>query len=569
MDFRRTLLWMIFLFSLVMLWDGWNKHLGKPTLFGGPAATKPQSPTGARGPDLSVPTGQGLPDSPSNTASPSGTSVPAAIQPAAAARAETIRVKTDLARIDFSTEGAQVTRFELIEHRDQVDRENGMVLLDDEPGKRVYLAQTGLAGAPAGTSWPTHRTMFRRVDGPLEMADGAQTLDVAFEAESGGVKLRKVFTFTRGRYDVAVRHEIENLGAAPIAPRLYLQITRDGTAPAGETRFMTVYTGPALYTAAGKYRKVSFSDVDKGAADFNGEANEGWIAMIQHYFVTAWIPENGVARRNEALKNDGLYVIRTIEATPPIAPGGSNTVAATLYVGPQNQKELAALSQDLDLVVDYGHLKILAQPIFLLLQWWHSVVGNWGWAVVMLTVTIKAIFYPLSAASYKSMAKMRAVAPRLKRLQEQYKDDRQKLNLAMMEMYKTEKINPLGGCLPMVIQIPVFISLYWVVLAAVEMRGSPWIGWIHDLTSPDPFYILPAIMIATQFLQFKLSPTPADPVQARVMMFMPLVFGGMMVFFPAALVLYWVTNNCLSIAQQWQITRMIEGKPLFRRAPKD
>ncbi|CAN5271475.1 membrane protein insertase YidC [soil metagenome] len=560
MDFRRTILWMIFGFSLVMLYDGYNRHLGKASMFGGPAPTQtagtPGTPT--RVADPLIPG-----DSPSTRPAASSTAPVPASTPAAAAASQRIGIRTDNAAIDFDTEGAQIVRLELLEHRDQNDNKANVVLLDNEPGKRVYLAQTGLAGEGV----PNHRTPFVRVAGPTEMAADAATLDVAFEATTGTVKLRKIFTFTRGRYDIGVRHEIFNEGTAPISPTLYLQLTRDSSAPAGESRFMSVYTGAAFYTDAKKFNKISFSDIQKQKLDdLKGTFNDGWIAIIQHYFASAWIPSGSNPRTFEASSSGDLNAIRVREPLDAIAPGASVTVNSILYVGPEDTTTLAALAPGLELAVDYGHLTIIAKPLFWLLQWWHSVSGNWGWAVILLTITIKAFFYPLSAASYKSMAKMRGVAPRLKKLQEQYKDDRQKLNLAMMELYKTEKINPVGGCLPMVIQIPVFIALYSTVLATVEMRGAPWLGWIHDLTAPDPFFILPAIMIATMFVQYKLNPTPPDPVQAKVFMFMPLIFGGMMVFFPSALVLYWVVNNTLSIAQQWQITRKIEGKPLFGKA---
>jgi YidC/Oxa1 family membrane protein insertase len=292
--------------------------------------------------------------------------------------------------------------------------------------------------------------------------------------------------------------------------------------------------------------------------------------MIQHYFVTAWVPKQGTDREIQTRKVDtNLYAINSIQKIGMLAPGASVTVESQLFSGPQDQKVLAALALGLDLVVDYGWLTMLAKPLFWLLQLFHGWTDNWGWAIILLTVLVKAVFYPLSAASYKSMAKMRAVTPRMMKIRDQYKDDRQKMNMAMMELYKTEKINPLGGCLPMLVQIPVFIALYWTLLAAVEMRGAPWLGWIQDLTTPDPWYILPVIMIATMWVQYKLNPTPPDPIQAKVFAVMPFIFGGMMIFFPSGLVLYWVVNNILSIAQQWQITRMIEGKPLFGRASPD
>jgi YidC/Oxa1 family membrane protein insertase len=349
-----------------------------------------------------------------------------------------------------------------------------------------------------------------------------------------------------------------NTSANPLRPSLYLQLQRDGNNPPDTSSFYHTFTGMAVYSDQDKFQKATFSDIEKKKASYIKQADNGWIAVVQHYFATAWIPPQGKTRTNELVQvRDNMYAARTIEAVGEIAPGASATVDAHLWVGPQDQKAMAALAPGLELVVDYGWLTIIAKPLFALMTWLHSILGNWGWTIVALTVLIKAVFYPLAATSYRSMARMKQVTPRLQALKEKYGDDKQKLNAAMMEMYRTEKINPLGGCLPMVVQIPVFISLYWVLLASVEMRGAPWLGWVHDLSVHDPYFILPAIMMATMFLQIKLNPTPPDPVQAKVMMIMPLVFGGMMFMFPAGLVLYWCVNNTLSILQQWYITRKL------------
>jgi YidC/Oxa1 family membrane protein insertase len=414
---------------------------------------------------------------------------------------------------------------------------------------------------------PNHNTPYQLVSNLKALPEGQNSFDLVLEAVSGNVKVQKIYTFYRGRYDIGVKHVISNQGTTALEPRLYLQLVRDGNAPKGESKFYSTFTGPAVYTEVEKFRKVSFSDIEKDQAEHVKTTNNGWIAMIQHYFVTAWVPKQGTDREIQTRKVDtNLYAINSLQKIGTLAPGASVMVESQFFSGPQDQKVLAALAPGLDLVVDYGWLTMLAKPLFWLLQLFHGWTDNWGWAIILLTVLVKAVFYPLSAASYKSMAKMRAVTPRMMKIRDQYKDDRQKMNVAMMELYKTEKINPLGGCLPMLVQIPVFIALYWTLLAAVEMRGAPWLGWIQDLTTPDPWYILPIIMIATMWVQYKLNPTPPDPVQAKVFAVMPFIFGGMMIFFPSGLVLYWVVNNILSIAQQWQITRMIEGKPLFGRA---
>ncbi|MFD4836284.1 membrane protein insertase YidC [Achromobacter sp. NPDC058515] len=552
MDIRRTVLWMIFSFSLLLLWNNWQIHNGKPSLFGGPTPTASTSEPQA-GANNATPS---VPSAPAAAASASS-AVPGAAAPAAA-RSEEIVITTDVLRLTFDTMGAQLVRAELLKYPATGQPDKPTVLLDRSAGLN-YVVQTGVVGAPNGQSFPTHQTPFRLVSQDRTLT--GDNLVVTFEGESGGVKVTKTFTLHRGRYDIDVRHDLANVGAAPVTPSLYLQLERDGNDPADTSSFYHTFTGFAVYSEQDKFQKSTFSDIEKKKASYIKQTDNGWIAVVQHYFATAWVPPQGKPRTNELLEvQKNLYAARSIEAVGEIAPGAAARVDSHLWVGPQDQKAMAALAPGLELVVDYGWLTIIAKPLFTLMTWLHSILGNWGWTIVALTVLIKAVFYPLAAASYRSMARMKQVAPRLQALKEKYGDDKQKLNAAMMEMYRTEKINPLGGCLPMVVQIPVFISLYWVLLASVEMRGAPWILWVHDLSVRDPFFILPAIMMATMFLQIKLNPTPPDPIQAKVMMIMPLVFGGMMFFFPAGLVLYWCVNNTLSIAQQWSITRAMQRK---------
>jgi YidC/Oxa1 family membrane protein insertase len=552
MDIRRTVLWMIFSFSLLLLWNNWQIHNGKPSLFGGPtpAASTTDPQAGANNATPSVPSAPA-------TAATAPSAVPGAATPAAA-RSEEVVITTDVLRLTFDTMGAQLVRAELLKYPATGQPDKPTVLLDRSAGLN-YVVQSGVVGAPNGQSFPTHQTPFRLVTSERQLT--GDNLVVSFEGESGGVKVTKSFTLHKGRYDIDVRHDLANVGSAPVTPALYLQLERDGNDPADTSSFYHTFTGFAVYSEQDKFQKSTFSDIEKKKATYIKQADNGWIAVVQHYFATAWVPPQGKPRTNELLEvQKNLYAARSIEAVGEIAPGAASRVDSHLWVGPQDQKAMAALAPGLELVVDYGWLTIIAKPLFTLMTWLHSLLGNWGWTIVALTVLIKAIFYPLAAASYRSMARMKQVAPRLQALKEKYGDDKQKLNAAMMEMYRTEKINPLGGCLPMVVQIPVFISLYWVLLASVEMRGAPWILWVHDLSIRDPFFILPAIMMATMFLQIKLNPTPPDPIQAKVMMIMPLVFGGMMFFFPAGLVLYWCVNNTLSIAQQWSITRAMQRK---------
>ena len=568
-DIRRTILLVVFGFSLLMLWDNWQLYNGRAPLFGlGQVSQKtaavPQTP--AVPPPSKTADGVPVPQAAAPSAVPAAAPTDA---PPASTKLTPVVIETDLLRASIDPVGAVVTRVELLDQPVAADwTASGViglvtgkkhdpnattVLLDVSPN-RVYVAQSGIVGG----NFPNHRTPFKLVDGPTALKPGQDKLDVRFSADSGGLSVTKTYTFHRGRHAADVKHEIVNLTDKPVSPSVYLQLTRDGNKPEGESALYYVYTGPALFTEQEKFRKVEFSDIEKNKAQLPKAADNGWIGMIQHYFVSAWVPPAGATREYYARSVDkNLYSIGAIVALPALAPNATATSHSILYVGPQDQKALEQIAPGLDLVVDYGWLTFLAKPIYWLLALLHGIVGNWGWAIVLLTVLIKAAFYPLSAASYKSMAKMKEVSPRLMKLREQYGDDRQKMNVAMMELYKTEKINPLGGCLPIVVQIPVFIALYWVLLASVEMRNAPWILWVQDLATPDSWLILPLLMMGTMWIQYKLNPTPPDPVQARVMMLMPLIFGVMFFFFPAGLVLYWLTNNILSIAQQWYVTKQI------------
>lgn len=558
MDTRRAILWMIFLLSLFFLWNNWQIHTGQPSLLGGPQTT--QGPQTNGDASVSLPADASVPTHADMPAVAPATAVPDSAPSSTAAPREPVVVETDVLRLTFDPAGARIVRAELLRYDAVDDRSRPVVLMDDNPSLLVYTADTGVVG-PQGAAFPTHRSDFEPVHVDRELV--GDTLRVSFTSTQGGLEVVKTFTLQRGSYDIAVTHELLNRSEQTVSPSVYFQLTRDNSSPPGESTFYSTFTGPAVYTDEGKFQKVSFGDIADGKGNYARQANNGWIAMIQHYFVSAWVPQQGVSRVNDmvALGNN-LYAVRTVEPVGTIAPGQSQVVTAQLWIGPQDQNALEAVAPGLDLVVDYGWFTVIAKPLFIVMTWLHSFIGNWGWTIVALTVLIKLIFFPLSAASYRSMARMKAVAPRMTALREKYGDDRQKLNAAMMELYRNEKINPLGGCLPVVVQIPVFISLYWVLLASVEMRGAPWILWVTDLSARDPWFILPAVMMATMFLQIKLNPTPPDPMQAKVMMLMPLIFGGMMFFFPSGLVLYWVVNNILSIAQQWYITRKLAHTPV-------
>ena len=541
MDQRRLILFLVFSLSLVMLWNAWLKH-------GQPAPVAATSPASVENAGVPTPTITATPDA-------GAPAVPGAA--AVVSNAPRVLVRTDLMIAEVSAQGGDIVRLELTKHKSTEDETKDFVLFDDG-AKHVYVAQSGLIG----TDLPTHKTMFSLPQGEQVLKDGEDKLVLRLEAPAqDGVKVTKVMTFHRGSYLVDVAFEIVNSSPEPVSAHAYYHVTRDGEPAEAARRFgATTFTGPAFYTEAEKYQKVKFDDIAKGKATFAKKAHDGWTAMVQHYFVAAWLPPGDTEREFFARKiGNDLYSSGVILPVPTIAPGQSGHVETTLYAGPQEQSKLESIAPGLDLVVDYGWLTVIAAPLFWVLSWIHGVIGNWGWSIILVTVLLKALFFPLSAASYKSMAKMRVLGPRMKRLKERYGDDKAKLQQEMMEMYRKEKINPLGGCLPILVQIPVFISLYWVLLGSVEMRHAPWLGWIHDLSAKDPYFILPIIMGVSMLIQMRLNPTPPDPIQAKVMMAMPIVFTFMFLWFPSGLVLYWVVNNILSIAQQWQITRMIEG----------
>ena len=546
MDTQRLVLFVIFSFSILMLWDAWQRE------------QRPPAPAQQAAQGQGQPTGVPTPSAPAPSAA---TSPPAAVTPdavpsstSAAPQRELIKVETDLFRAGIDPVGGDLVLLELKRYRDSLDTSKTFQLLGAD---HHYTVQTGLIGP----NLPNHKTVFTSEGKAYSLAEGKDVLEVKLHATSpDGAKVTKTLTFRRGSYLVDVVHEIANATSAPIAAHAYFQIARDGKAPADDKAMLYTFTGAAVYTEQEKFVKVPFGDIDKGKVPYPKSADTGWAAMIQHYFVTAILPPEKATREYYTRKiAENLYTAGTILPVPAIAPGATGTVGVRVYAGPQEQEKLKEVAPGLDLVVDYGWLTVIAAPLFWVLEWLHGWLGNWGLAIIALTVLIKLIFFPLSAASYKSMARMKKVTPRLTKMREMYGNDRAKMNQAMMELYKEEKINPLGGCLPIVVQIPVFIALYWVLLASVELRQAPFFGWIKDLSVPDPFFILPAIMMGSMIIQTKMSPTPPDPVQAKVMMIMPFAFGVMFFFFPAGLVLYWVVNNVLSIAQQWQITRMMEG----------
>ena len=560
MDIKRTILIValaIVSYSMVLQW---NQDYGQAAL--------PTQNVAAN----AVPAG--LPDTVSGTNTAASDDIPRAAgetkAPAempVAASTDLIQIKTDVLDLSIDPQGGDVAKLTLPLYPRRQDHPEIPFQLFDNGGERVYQAQSGLIGTNGPDASAAGRPVFSSEKKSYQLADGQDQLVVDLKFSKDGVNYIKRFTLKRGLYDIVVTYLIDNQSAQPWTGAMFAQLKRDASSdPSSSTATGTAtYLGAALWTSSEPYKKVSMKDIDKVNEDktkppITYNVNGGWVAWLQHYFVTAWIPQPGqnnvVAARKDA---KGNYIIGYTGPALTVAPGAKAETSATLYAGPKSQAVLKELSPGLELTVDYGILWFIAQPIFWLLQHIHSIVGNWGFSIIFLTMLIKGIFFPLSAASYKSMARMRAVAPKLAALKEQHGDDRQKMSQAMMELYKKEKINPLGGCLPILVQMPVFLSLYWVLLESVEMRQAPFMLWITDLSIKDPFFILPIIMGATMFIQQRLNPTPPDPMQAKVMKMMPIIFTFFFLWFPAGLVLYWVVNNVLSISQQWYITRKIEA----------
>lgn len=545
MDTRRLILFVIFSMSILMLWEAWqrqhpsaevvpqvssnvdNSIPGHAEALGTTAANKVELPVET---NYKLPTGQ------------------------------RISVTTDLYKADIETTGGDLRRLELLKHRAAENDKTNFVLMDDSAKPMTYVAQTGLIGADL----PTHKAVFTSAASSYQMQDGKDSLEVRLSWVGNGVTVDKIYTFHRNKYAIDVSYEIKNDSATAITPTVYYQIVHDSESNQG-SKLMPTFTGGSYYTEATKFKKLKFANMEKEPLKL--DTNDGWVGLLQHYFVGAWIPKDGLAREFYTKKlSDHMYIIGTKSTLGTIAPGASLNVPARLFAGPQIQKDLQETAPGLEYTVDYGWLTVVASPLFWLLSKIHGVVGNWGVAIILLTVLIKAAFFKLSATSYRSMAKMRELAPRLQAMKEKFGDDKQKMQQAMMEMYKKEKINPMGGCLPIVVQIPVFISLYWMLLGTIELRHAPFFGWIHDLSAIDPYYILPIFMGATMIIQTYLNPPPTDPIQAKVMKVMPVVFSVFFFFFPAGLVLYWLVNNVLSITQQWYINKTIHAETLLQKS---
>jgi YidC/Oxa1 family membrane protein insertase len=545
MDNQRLFLFVALSFVLLLLWQAWIKDYGpEPQATAPPATTQTATPAD---------TGADLPAAPAEPVQPE-LAVPEEI---ALQTAQQVVVETDVLRVVIDTRGGDLRQADLLAYpvNTKPGAEPFRLLNGSLPN--LFVIQSGLR-TPDGEE-PTHHVVYHAEQAHYRMADDADSVQVPLTWRSAeGIEVTKLYTFHRGSYEVDLDHRVTNNSGADWNGRQYRQLQRTQVAETGQSSFIYTYMGGVLYSPEEKYEKIKFETMQEQNLDRT--VTDGWAAMIQHYFLGAIIPETGEANRYYTKVLSGpRYVIGLISPQEVIPAGATANFPDRLFIGPKLQDAMEKVAPGLQLTVDYGVLTILARPLHIGLDWIHKVVGNWGWSIIILTILIKLVFFKLSETSYRSMANMRKLAPRMKSLKERYADDRQKLNQAMMELYKKEKINPLGGCLPILVQIPVFIALYWVLLESVEMRQAPFILWLNDLSSPDPYYVLPLLMGVTMLIQQKLNPAPMDPIQAKVMMALPVVFTVFFAFFPSGLVLYWVTNNTLSIAQQWVITRRVEA----------
>ncbi len=537
----RTLLVMLFASSLFLLWSNYQQLNVNKTQ----AAQQAQQ---------------------AQQASQSGTATGAAGQvPSQAGQltGSTVLLENDVLKLNINTQGGVVQFAMLKEFFNSKNKSLNTVLFNSKSANpdvispnELYVSRSGLTDVGLD-----HTTMFAADTTSAVLANGQDAASVVLTATNNGITLKKTYTLKRGSYLMDVSYEVLNGSAQAIHPDVYMEIVRDG-AQNGDSAFYTTYTGPVVYNDKDKFHKVPFTDIAGGKPGFTTQSNSGWVGMIQHYFVSAWVvPESRERKfyvdtlKSAAKPEDGVYKVGQRVSLGDIAPAAQVKFNSQLYVGPQDQDKLALIAPGLELSVDYGWLTIIAKPVHWFLSFLHNFIPNWGWSIVALTILVKLAFFPLTAASYKSMAKMRRLAPKVKILQEQFADDKMKLNQETMALYRAEKVNPAGGCLPMLVQMPVFIALFYVLQAAVEMRGAPWLGWIQDLALPDPWFILPILMLITMALQTWLNPKPADPMQEKMMWIMPFMFAFTFFFFPSGLVLYWVVSNIFSIAQQWVVTK--------------
>lgn len=559
MDNQRLFLYMALGFISLILYQTWLTDYAPR-----PVPQQQQTAPGSNGEQSTAPAPpQDLPAVPTQVeASTPGdvpSNAPSSTENQVAATSSRIQIETDLVSAIVDSTGGTIASVKLKKYPVSIDDQGTpFTLMSDEPSE-FLIAQSGLQGGE-GIEAPTHKAQYRSAETSYTLSGEGKVLKVPLVWEQGGVKVTKTLTFYNDKYEVDVDYAVENKSGSPWSVSQYYQLQRKQVSSDETSQFIRTYTGAVISTEEERYQKVDFGDIED--ENLSVQTVDGWVAMIQHYFAGAWVPSPGSSNRFYTiyLQSVNRYIVGMNSNLVTVEDGGTGAFSAKAYIGPKVQDNLKAAAEHLELTVDYGWFTILAQPLFWLLKNIHSFLGNWGWAIVILTCLIKLFFYPLSQAGYKSMARMKKLQPKLQSLKERYGDDRAKMGQATMELYKKEKVNPLGGCFPMLVQIPVFIALYWMLLESVELRQAPWMFWIKDMAIKDPLYILPVIMGITMYIQQKLNPAPVDPIQAKVFMFLPLIFTVFFAFFPAGLVLYWIVNNTLSIAQQYYITRHVIGE---------
>ncbi|MEM1263451.1 MAG: membrane protein insertase YidC [Pseudomonadota bacterium] len=561
MDNQRLFTWGLFGLLLVMCWNAWQVDYGpKPA----PSEQTPADGVGSADRALSdqLPT-IAAPDNASEPAS----DVPVLASPISTDPSRIVRVNTDVLNVEIDLDGGNIVGAVLTGYPVAKNRPDELVTLLSSDGDPYGVVQTGVLFAGANTQSPSHLATFESMSREYTLADGEESVDVALTwTRDDGVSARKVFRFFRDSYQIDVLYTLRNPTDTPINAGPYGRIEREAKVPERSMFDVQSYsfTGPVMSDGS-TYDKYDIDDLQDGETEKFSTAG-GWIAAIQYHFAIALVPPPEEEWNYDVSATANAFNVSALasKARITVASGGSAETSLTLFIGPKLQKQLGAISPKLPLTVDYGILTLLSSPLFTVLQWVHNVVGNWGWAIIIVTILIKLVFYPLTAASGRSMAKMRELAPRLKNLQERYKDDRPELSRQMMELYKREKINPAAGCLPLLIQMPFFLAFYWVLLESVEMRQAPFMLWIQDLSSRDPIFVLPLLMGAAMLVQQKLNPAPPDPVQAKVMSILPVVFTVFFAFFPAGLVLYWLSNTLLTIVQQWRINSVVAREQAAR-----
>ncbi|WP_306292422.1 membrane protein insertase YidC [Solemya velum gill symbiont] len=552
MDSMRPILFVALAFICLMLYQAWQADYG-------PKPVENSMPEAGSSTVTESPVPGATATSTTTAAEPSMTDIPVPAGPATQveAGASIIRVKTDVLDIAIDTRGGSIVDTALPTYPVSLDTPEKKVHLLTRDENRYFVSQSGLMGTTPETA-PGHEAVYTSEQALYELGEKDEIKVTLKWTGADGVSVNKVFTFKRSSFAINVEHQVMNAGSASWAARDYQQMIR-AEYEQKQSAFMYTYMGGAYYTPEDKFSKFDYDDMRDSNLSIDSQA--GWFAMLQHYFVGSWVPATDQQNHyySKALDRN-RFMLGSYGPAVTVQPGTNHTFESKFYIGPKLQKELEALNPNLELVRDYGWLAVIAKPMFWVLQKINDYVGNWGWSIIIFTILLKLVFYKLSETSYKSMAKMRKFTPRIQALKDRYGDDKQRLQAAMMEIYKKEKINPMGGCLPMLVQIPFFIALYWVLLESVELRQAPWIFWIKDLSLQDPFYVLPAVMGASMFIQQKLNPAPPDPMQAKIMQMLPIVFTIFFIFFPAGLVLYWVMNNILSISQQYVITKSIEAK---------